>query len=199
MVAAMHPLATAAGLETLKAGGNAVDAAVAAGFATGVVEPFMSGVGGLCCMVIYRASDKSKAVVDGSARTPSGARDGMYELLDPSLRAGLYQWRATKDDANNTGYRSICVPGTPAALLLALERYGSLPRARVMEPAIRLAEDFIHPTVFTRDGPQMSGSMFTAFCASWGAVTLLAYLLYRVELTGKRVDADLRELREALE
>jgi hypothetical protein len=65
--------------------------------------------------------------------------------------------------------------------------------------AIRLAQDFIHPTVFTRDGPQMSGSMFTAFCASWGAVTLLAYLLYRVELTGKRVDADLRELREALE
>ncbi len=141
MVAAMHPLATAAGLEILKAGGNAVDAAVATGFATSVVEPFMSGVGGLCSMVIYRASDNTTAVVDGSALTPGGARDGMYELLDPSRRAGLYQWRATRDDANNTGYRSICVPGTPAALLLALERYGSLPRARVMEPGIRLAEE----------------------------------------------------------
>jgi hypothetical protein len=65
--------------------------------------------------------------------------------------------------------------------------------------AIRLASDFIHPTVFTRDGPQMSGTMFTAFLASWGAVTLLAYVLYRVELAGKRLDADLRELREALQ
>ena len=65
--------------------------------------------------------------------------------------------------------------------------------------AIRMAQDFIHPTVFTRDGPQMSGSMFTAFCVSWAAVTLLAYLLYRVELVGKRLDTDLRELREALQ
>ncbi len=64
--------------------------------------------------------------------------------------------------------------------------------------AIRLAEDFIHPTVFTREGPQMSGEMFLAFCVSWAAVTLLAYVLYRVELLGKRLDADLRELRDAL-
>ena len=65
--------------------------------------------------------------------------------------------------------------------------------------AIRLASDFIHPTVFTRDGPQMSASMFVTFLVSWGAVTLLAYVLYRVELAGKRLDADLRELREALQ
>jgi heme exporter protein C len=65
--------------------------------------------------------------------------------------------------------------------------------------AIRLADDFIHPTVFTRSGPQMSGTMFATFLVSWGAVTLLAYVLYRVELAGKRLDADLRELREALQ
>jgi heme exporter protein C len=64
--------------------------------------------------------------------------------------------------------------------------------------AIRLASDFIHPTVFTRDGPQMTGKMFTAFCVSWAAITLLAYVMYRVELAGKRTDANLRELREAL-
>ena len=64
--------------------------------------------------------------------------------------------------------------------------------------AIRLAEDFIHPTVFTRDGPQMTGEMFTAFCVSWAAITLLAYVMYRVELAGKRTDANLRELREVL-
>jgi heme exporter protein C len=64
--------------------------------------------------------------------------------------------------------------------------------------AIRLANDFIHPTVFTREGPQMTGSMFAAFCVSWLAVTLLSYLMYRVELLGKRIDESLRELREAL-
>ncbi|MGL6280047.1 MAG: cytochrome c biogenesis protein CcsA [Gaiella sp.] len=64
--------------------------------------------------------------------------------------------------------------------------------------AIRLANDFIHPTVFTREGPQMTGTMFTAFCVSWVAITLLAYVMYRTELAGKRTDANLRLLREAL-
>ena len=64
--------------------------------------------------------------------------------------------------------------------------------------AIRLASDFIHPTVFTRSGPQMTGVMFTAFLVSWAAMTALAYALYRVELLGKRLDAHLRELREVL-
>ena len=64
--------------------------------------------------------------------------------------------------------------------------------------AIRLANDFIHPTVFTREGPQMTGSMFAAFCVSWLAVLLLSYVMYRVELLGKRIDENLRDLREAL-
>jgi heme exporter protein C len=64
--------------------------------------------------------------------------------------------------------------------------------------AIRLANDFIHPTVFTREGPQMTGKMFAAFCASWAAITLVSYVMYRTELAGKRTDANLRELREAL-
>jgi heme exporter protein C len=65
--------------------------------------------------------------------------------------------------------------------------------------AIRLANDFIHPTVFTRDGPQMTGTMFTTFCIAWAAVLLLAFVMYRVEIAGKRIDASLRELREALQ
>ena len=64
--------------------------------------------------------------------------------------------------------------------------------------AIRLASDFIHPTVFTRDGPQMTGTMFGTFLVCWAAITLLAYVMYRVELAGKRTDSNLRELREAL-
>ena len=65
--------------------------------------------------------------------------------------------------------------------------------------AIRLAEDFIHPTVFTSRGPQMAGSMFFTFCVSWAAMIALAAALYHLELAGKRLDSTLRELREALE
>jgi heme exporter protein C len=64
--------------------------------------------------------------------------------------------------------------------------------------AIRLAEDFIHPTVFTREGPQMSASMFFTFCVSLAAMLALATTLYRVELAGKRLDERLRDLRELL-
>ena len=64
--------------------------------------------------------------------------------------------------------------------------------------AIRLAENFIHPVVFTRDGPQMSGSMFFTFCVCLAGMLTLAAALYSVELTGKRIDERVRELRELL-
>ena len=64
--------------------------------------------------------------------------------------------------------------------------------------AIRLASDFIHPTVFTSAGPQMSGKMFFTFCVCLAAMLSLAATLYAVELSGKRLDVRLRELREAL-
>ena len=64
--------------------------------------------------------------------------------------------------------------------------------------AIRLASDFIHPTVFTSAGPQMSGKMFFTFCVCLAAMLSLAATFYAVELSGKRLDVRLRELREAL-
>jgi heme exporter protein C len=64
--------------------------------------------------------------------------------------------------------------------------------------AIRLASDFIHPTVFTSAGPQMSGNMFFTFCVCLAAMLSLAATLNAVELSGKRLDLRLRELREAL-
>ena len=64
--------------------------------------------------------------------------------------------------------------------------------------SIRIANDYIHPTVFTTHGPQMSGSMFFAFCVSWAGLLALAATKYRIELAGKRLDARLRELRELL-
>ena len=64
--------------------------------------------------------------------------------------------------------------------------------------AIRLAEDFIHPVVFTQRGPQMAGSMFVVFCLSFAGCLALAGALYQTELAGKRLDVRLRELRRAL-
>jgi heme exporter protein C len=64
--------------------------------------------------------------------------------------------------------------------------------------AIRLADDFIHPVVFDSNGPNMAASMFFTFCVSLAAMLALAAALYRIELAGKRLDATLRELREAL-
>jgi gamma-glutamyltranspeptidase/glutathione hydrolase len=143
MVTAMHPSAAAAGLEILERGGNAVDAAVATAFAVGVVEPAMSGVGGVAAMVIYSPSSGRATVVDGSSRAPAAARDDMFELAPEGTLGGIYSWRGTVGDANSVGYRAPVVPGQPACLLYALERFGSgrLTREQVMAPAIRLAEE----------------------------------------------------------
>lgn len=137
---AEHHLAADAGIEILRDGGNAVDAAVAAGFVMGVVEPFTSGIGGIAGLVIRRA-DGMAVSIDGGTRTPRAARADMFELAPDGGRAGMYAWPAVKGNANIDGALSVGLPGHVAALCLALERYGALPRARVMEPAIRLARD----------------------------------------------------------
>jgi heme exporter protein C len=89
-------------------------------------------------------------------------------------------------------------PGPRRANLSAVYALFGVALIPVSFLAIRLANDFIHPTVFTSNGPQMSGRMFATFCVSWAALLLLAGTLYHVELAGKRLDSRLRELRELL-
>jgi heme exporter protein C len=89
-------------------------------------------------------------------------------------------------------------PGPRRANLSAVYALFGVALIPVSFLAIRLANDFIHPTVFTSHGPQMSGWMFFTFCISWAAMLALAATLYHVELAGKRLDARLRELREVL-
>src|SRR5438270_9497434 len=90
MVTAMHPLAAAAGLEILKMGGNAVDAAVATAFAIGVVEPAMSGVGGVAAMVIYSHVSRRAVVIDGSSMAPAAADEDTFELAPEGSVGGIY-------------------------------------------------------------------------------------------------------------
>jgi gamma-glutamyltranspeptidase / glutathione hydrolase len=138
VVAAKHILAAHAGAEMLERGGNAVDAAVATAFTAGVVEPWMSGLGGGGYMVIQPASDQPPWVVDYAVVSPRAAREDMWEIVE-GRSTGLFPWPMVKDDANHQGWRSVAVPGVAAGLGLALERFGTLDLPTVLAPAIHAA------------------------------------------------------------
>lgn len=124
VVASAHPLASMAGIEMMLAGGNAVDAAVAVAAALNVVEPYMSGLGGIGMMVVSHAWGRERHVLDFVGRVPKAARPE----------------RSTPRDLEG-GPRACVTPGNPGGWLAAHERFGSMPRASVLAPAIRLAED----------------------------------------------------------
>ncbi|TSJ75080.1 gamma-glutamyltransferase family protein [Rariglobus hedericola] len=127
MVAAGHPDATAAGVEVLRSGGNAVDAAVAVAFALGVTEPYGSGPGGKLALV-YREAKTGRVWV--------------VEALDESSRhLDAAAFMALPAGERRAGAQSVAVPGLVAGILEAHTRWGSRPRAELMAPAIKLAED----------------------------------------------------------
>jgi gamma-glutamyltranspeptidase/glutathione hydrolase len=138
MVAAKHPWAVQAALDMLDDGGNAVDAAVTAAFAIGVVEPWMSGIGGVGFMTIQLASGE-RTVVDYFGRAPAGAQPDMFELTE-ELRADSVGFGGVKDQANAYGPLSVAVPGMVSGMGLALDRFGTKPLADTLAPAIRFAE-----------------------------------------------------------
>jgi gamma-glutamyltranspeptidase/glutathione hydrolase len=123
MVASAHYLATAAGVEMLAAGGNAIDAAVAASLALGVCEPAGSGLGGMTVAVIHLARPKRTFVLGGACRAPRRAT--------PEGVRGRSRYR---------GHHAVAVPTNAAVLSRALSRYGSRKPADVLAPAIRIAE-----------------------------------------------------------
>jgi len=125
VVAADHPLASAAGLAILKQGGNAVDAACATAFALGVVNPAGSGIGGGGFMMILPAKGTAPVVLDFRETAPAGASRDMY------LKAG--------PDASRLGGLAIAVPGEVLGCAEAVKRHGKLKLARVLAPAIQLA------------------------------------------------------------
>ncbi len=159
MVATSQPLATAAGLAMLREGGNAADAAVAAAAALNVTEPCNTGIGGDCFALHYAADSGEVTALNGSGRAPA-ALD-----LDRLAREGL------GDALPRLHPHNVTVPGACAAWSDLLERHGSLPLARVLGPAIELADGGF-PV-----GPN------TAFLWSVGARTQLAHAPGGHELT----------------
>ena len=128
-IATAHPLATAAGEEVLRQGGNAFDAAVAVSASLAVVEPMGSGLGGGGFWLLHRAQDGYEIMVDGREKAPLAATADMYldEAGEPRPRASL------------DGPLAAAIPGVPAALVHIAERYGRLPLKQSLAPAIRYA------------------------------------------------------------
>ncbi|CAA9560998.1 MAG: Gamma-glutamyltranspeptidase @ Glutathione hydrolase [uncultured Thermomicrobiales bacterium] len=148
MVAAKTPQAAEAGAAVLRAGGNAVDAAVATAFAAGVAEPWMNGIGGGGYLVVA-GPGVAPAVVAFPMVAPRGATAGMFPLSGGAADAGLFGWPGVVADANLHGPRSVAIPGVVAGLALALERFGTRPLAEAMAPAVRLAAEGVPVTWHT--------------------------------------------------
>lgn len=136
MVVAGHPQAAAAGLAVLKAGGNAIDAAVATSLALGVAEPYTSGLGGKLLLLYYEAQSGRTRVLD--AMDAAG-----------SLEVAAYLRRPEED--RSYGYGSVCVPGLAAGLWVLQQKWGALQWADDVQPAIQLARDGFEVLPKTRD------------------------------------------------
>ncbi|MBW4519972.1 MAG: gamma-glutamyltransferase [Scytolyngbya sp. HA4215-MV1] len=130
MVTSAHPLASEAGLEQLKQGGNAIDAAVAATFAISVVEPFSAGLGGGGFLLMRQGDTGQIRALDFRERAPLKATRTLYLDKQGKVRPNL----------SIDGYLAVAVPGTVAGLYEVHQRYGKLPWKTVLAPAIRLAE-----------------------------------------------------------
>jgi gamma-glutamyltranspeptidase/glutathione hydrolase len=126
MVASTHWLASAAGMTMLERGGNAFDAAVAAGFTLQVVEPHLNGPGGEVPMLVRRAGSDDVEVIAGHGPAPAGATIEHFTALGLDLVPG-------------TGHLAACVPGAFDAWLTLLERYGTLSLPDVLAPALGYA------------------------------------------------------------
>jgi gamma-glutamyltranspeptidase/glutathione hydrolase len=128
-VATAHPLATEAGVEILKAGGNAFDAAVAVTAALAVVEPYSSGLGGGGFWLLHRANDGRQIMIDGREAAPSAAYPRMYLDSNDNEIPG----------ASREGPLSAGIPGMVAGMAWIAEQYGRLPLRKSLAPAIRYA------------------------------------------------------------
>ena len=134
-----HPVATAAGVEMLMRGGNAVDAATATAFALAVCEPAMSHLGGQGNMLVHVAAERRTFALDFYACAPGAASPGMYEWVDSPTQGDYRFW--TKGDRNTTGPLAVCIPGNVCGWVTAHRRWGSLPLSAAVAPAARAARE----------------------------------------------------------
>ena len=127
VVAAQHRLAAEAGAEVLKAGGDAVDAAVAVSFAAGVLEPWMSGPAGGGAAVHWRVDTGTAVAINFGMRSPKGLQLASYPLSGEGKASDLFPWEQVVEDRNIEGATAIAVPGTVDGVGQAHARWGRMP------------------------------------------------------------------------
>jgi gamma-glutamyltranspeptidase/glutathione hydrolase len=159
MVTSNHPLASLAGTEMLVQGGNAIDAAVATMFALSVVEPMMTSIFGSGFLTI-RLADGTVTTIDNYGTVPLAAHESMFEPIPGSLDNDVV------GGLNDTGYLSVSTPGTLLGWATAVERFGRLPLAMVMAPAIRFARYGFRVSPYLRSVTEMSREALARFPAS---------------------------------
>jgi gamma-glutamyltranspeptidase / glutathione hydrolase len=140
IVAAQSRKAAEVGAEVLAAGGDCVDAVIATTFALGVLEPWMSGVGGGGAMVLYRARENRYEVIDYGMRAPGSLRPQDYPLAGDGAASDIFPWARVKDDRNLHGPGSIAVPGVVAGMDEAHRRHAKLPWQELLGPSVNLAD-----------------------------------------------------------
>ncbi len=134
MVTSVHELASRAGVEMMRSGGNAVDAAVATGFALAVVHPQAGNLGGGGFLLLRNATGETH-FIDFREKAPAAATENMY------LDAQGNVIPDSSKDSSVVGYKSIGVPGSVAGMVYAEKKYGKLSLEKVIAPAIKLARD----------------------------------------------------------
>jgi gamma-glutamyltranspeptidase/glutathione hydrolase len=140
IVAAQHRRAAEAGAAVLARGGDAVDAAIATSFALGVLEPWMSGIGGGGAMVLYRAAEQRYHVIDFGMHAPRALDVSRYALSGEGVVSDLFPWPRVQDDRNVHGPNAVAVPGVVDGMRVAHERFATLPWSDLLQPAIACAE-----------------------------------------------------------
>ena len=154
-----QPQAAEAGLDVLRRGGNAVDAAVTCAFVQGVIDPQMCGIGGCGVMLVHNPR-QGDTLLEFYGTAGSLAREDQWESIFIREAADRYGY-VLEGWVNDVGYGSVCVPGTIAGLHEALTRFGTISWAEAIEPAIPLARDgfpvsgFMHGFWTTDYGPDV--------------------------------------------
>ena len=149
LVVAQSQQAAVVGAGVLAVGGNAIDAAVATSLALGVSEPRMSGIGGGCAAIIQPPGGRPAVALDGGMLAPLALDPAAYRLTGAEGAPDLFGWPGVEGDRNLLGPLSVAVPGLVAGLGLAHARFGRLPWAEVLAPAVALAEAGHHVDWYT--------------------------------------------------
>ncbi len=176
MIVCPQPVAAEAGRDVLRAGGNAVDAAVTTALVQGVIDPMMCGIGGSGVMLVHLGRESRQEVIEFYARAGSGVREDQWEHLFLRETADRYGY-VLEGWVNDCGYQSVGVPGTVAGLAEALRRHGTISWAEAIRPGLEAA----------RRGMRVTGGVHVVWVTDYGPDIVSTYRRIQWTPEAKRI------------